>query len=121
MAFEGTWREDAVRRGFLPVYADWECSYALTADGEPVYDCESNWEHPHPLTNQRHRFVVLAQVARRYPELASLAPERGPNDPTCPSCKGTGTVRVEGKEYSNLMCECGGLGWFPTGSELGPC
>ena len=118
----GTWKEAAVRHGLLPVYADWECAYALTPAGEPVYTAVDRWAAPDPLTNPRHRFVVFAQAADRYPELSHLRPTRGPDDPTCRSCGGTGYVwppnAVPGDP--RILCECGGLGWYPAGTELGP-
>jgi hypothetical protein len=107
-----------VSQGLLPVYADWECVYALKPDGEPVYDNEGEWRS---LTNVRHRHIVFAQAAERYPLLSQLRPQRGPEDPDCPSCGGTGEVRVPGvTDPGKLMCECGGLGWYPAGSEMGP-
>jgi hypothetical protein len=120
IGYAGTWREAAVRRDLLPVYSDWECCYALTEEAEPVYTADSRWTDPLPLTNPRHRFIVLAQAAERYPELASLRPKRAPTDPTCKSCNGTGKSVVNGVTYEALLCECGGLGWYPAGSELGP-
>lgn len=116
IGYRGTWREAAVERGLLPVYSDWECCYALTPDGVPVYSAETSWAEPLTLTNRRHQVVVLAQAAERYPALASLRPQRQPGDPACPSCHGTGAMGP----YPNLICECGGLGWVPAGSELGP-
>jgi hypothetical protein len=116
--YSRTWKGQAVSKGLLPVYSDWACSYALTADGEPVYSEESDWL---PLTNRRHRHVVFAQAAARYPALAELRPQRRPDDPACSTCGGTGQVRLpEGVERGVFICECGGLGWFPAGSELGP-
>ena len=116
--YSGTWKEQAVSQGLLPVYSDWMCSYALTAEGEPVYSDEGRWLS---LTNRRHRHIVLAQAAERYPGLSHLRPQRRPDDPDCPSCKGTGKVQLpEGVNGGVFMCDCGGLGWFPAGTELGP-
>jgi len=84
-------------------------------DGEPVCS-DADWGHPTRLTNPRYRHIVLAEAARRYPELASLKPLRAPSDPVCPSCKGAGGVA----HYPNLICECGNLGWIPLGSVLEP-
>jgi hypothetical protein len=117
--YAGSWREAAVRHGLLPVYSDWECCYALTEGAEPVYTSDARWTDTLPLTNQRHRFIVLAQAAERYPELAFLRPKRAPADPTCRTCNGTGKRVVNGVTYEAILCECGGLGWYPAGSELG--
>lgn len=119
LGYAGTWREAAVRHGLLPVYSDWECCYALTEKAEPVYTSDTRWTDHLPLTNERHRFIVLAQAAERYPELAFLRPKRTSADPTCKTCNGTGKRAVNGVTYEALLCECGGLGWYPTGSELG--
>jgi hypothetical protein len=120
LGFAGTWREAAVRRGLLPVYSDWECCYAITKDAEPVYSEDTEWGVIRPLTNSRHRFVVLAQAAERFPELAHLRPTRAASDPTCPTCRGSGRVPIEADPTDTIICECGGLGWFPSGSVLGP-
>ena len=119
MGFSGTWREAAVHQGLLPVCDDWECCYALTSDADVVYSPDVQWLSPRRLTNERHRFVVLAQAADRYPELAYLRPVRRPSDPTCTSCGGTGQVDVPKGSEGKFICECGGLGWYPVGSELG--
>ncbi len=115
LGYEGTWREDAVANRFVPIYSDWVMGFALNEDGEPVCS-DANWGHPTRLTNARYCHIVLAEAARRYPELASLKPLRTPNDPVCPSCKGAGGVA----QYPNLICECGNLGWIPVGSVLEP-
>ena len=119
VGYTGTWREAAVQRKLLPVYDDWECCYALTADGDVVFSAEVDWRAPARLTNLRHRFVVLAAAADEYPELAYLRPIRRPGDPTCSSCGGTGRPKLPPGTGSKIVCECGGLGWYPAGTELG--
>jgi hypothetical protein len=120
LGYDGTWREEAVHRRLLPVYSDWECWYALTEQGEPVYAGEEGWNGLQPLTNRRHRFVVFAIAAATYPALANLRPVRKPEDPTCETCGGTGRPRLPPGVENSIICECGGLGWIPAGSELGP-
>jgi hypothetical protein len=115
----GTWKDGAIKRGLLPVYSDWECCYAIDANGQPFYSTEGTWEAPQPLSNHRHRHIVLAQTAKTYPELAHLLPQRQLGDPDCPSCGGTGVAKVGERVYPQFICECGGLGWFPANSELG--
>jgi hypothetical protein len=118
LGYSGTWKEQAVAEGLLPVYSDWVCSYVLRPDGEPMYNDEARWVL---LTNPRHRHVVFGVAADRYPALAALRPTRQSEDTDCPSCGGTGHVRLpEGVKQGNFICECGGLGWFPAGTELGP-
>ena len=119
LGFAGTWREEAVRVHLLPIFSDWESYYALTEDAEPVYVNDS-WSSPQRFNNRRWQHIVLAQAALRYPELASLRPIRNPDDPPCPSCGGTGRVRVGETTLESMICECGGLGWIPKGSALEP-
>jgi len=119
LEYLGTWREEAISRRLLPVYSDWECWYALDELGEPVFAGEEGGKSLQPLTNRRHRFVVLALAAARYPALASLRPVRQPDDPTCQTCGGTGRPTLP-PDVDNIICECGGLGWIPAGSALGP-
>ena len=117
LGFEGTWREAAVRAGFIPVYSDWESCFAITGDADVVHS-DGSWDAPQRLTNSRFRHIVFAQASMRYPELSELRPVRQPEDPDCPSCGGTGLVRVGDMVYDNMICECGGLGWIPSGSKL---
>ena len=114
LGYSGTWREGAVKKGLLPVYSDWVTGYALTQDGAPVASEIDTWDRPLPVANARQRHIVLAQAGRLYPELSALRPERHAEDPDCPSCRGAGGL----KDYPELICECGNLGWIPRGSRL---
>jgi hypothetical protein len=102
----------------LPILAHWE-RYALSPDGVPLTFDEGQWR---PVTNSLHRHIVLAQAAWRYPLLAHLRPKRGSNDIECPDCCGTGDVGlpIQGTGPGKFVCRCGGLGWYPAGSEPGP-
>jgi hypothetical protein len=71
VGYSDSWKEEAVAQRLLPVYADWMCMYALRPDGEPVYNEEGDWR---PLANARHRHIVFAQAAERYPALSQLRP-----------------------------------------------
>lgn len=112
--YDGTWREAAVGRRLLPVYSDWIVAYAIDEEGQLLYSEDVTWRNPAPLTNARHRHIALAQAALLYPDLAYLRPERQPEDPTCPSCRGAGGLA----QYPGLVCECGNIGWIPAGSFL---
>ena len=119
LGFVGTWREAAARHGLLPVYSDWACSYALTQAAEPVRNCDDMTEPTMwvPVVNAREHFIVLARAAMFLPELVHLCPVRNSDDPTCSSCAGTGRVSVRGVP-TEMICECGGLGWYPAGTQL---
>jgi hypothetical protein len=110
--------DELVQRSVLPVLTHWE-SYALSPNGEPLTKEGDEWR---PVTNSLHRHIVLARAAVRYPLLAYLRPVRGPNDPDCLDCGGTGNVpmAIEGSGPLKVVCRCGGLGWSPADAEWGP-
>ncbi len=116
MGYEGTWREDAVKQRLVPIFSDWVVGFAVDEEGQVLCsDAEDSREY-RPITNARQRHIVLAQAATRFPELVPLRPQRRPEDPICPSCKGAGGV----SQYPDLICACGNLGWIPAGSVLEP-
>jgi len=115
--FTDTWREAAVNADLLPVYSDWETCFAITREADVVYS-DGSWSNAKRLANPRYRHIVFAQAAARYPEFTKLRPLRQPSDPDCPSCHGTGRVRVGDTTYDDMICECGGLGWIPKGTAL---
>jgi len=116
VGYEGTWRESAVRRRLVPIYSDWIVGFAVDENGQVLYSGDEMSAEYTALTNDRYRHIALAQAAARFPELAQLRPTRRPEDPVCPSCRGTGGVA----QYPQLICECGNLGWIPAGSVLEP-
>lgn len=113
--WEGAFRE----RGLLPVWADWVGAFGLTPDHDVVYIEHGGRADPQPVAEPHLRHVTLFNASRRYPDLARLAPERAPEDPTCPSCGGTGVVRqLDGRPApDNIVCFCGGMGWLPAGYD----
>jgi hypothetical protein len=110
--------EEYVRQGVLPVLGHWDM-FALNSDGEPLTSEGGKW---HLVTNSLHLHIVLAVAAHRYPLLAHLRPERGPRDPDCQDCGGTGMYPFpkSGTGLLRLVCRCGGLGWYPADAEPGP-
>jgi len=64
------------------------------------------------------RFLALITGSERYPELASLCPQRTSNDRDCPSCGGTGRLleleALTGVVTKHIRCYCGGIGWLPA-------
>ena len=112
LGYAGTWREAAVRAGFVPVFHDWTAGFAVDAAGVPHVSEDDDWAAPTPLTDPTFRHVVLAQAAAHYPELADLRPVRSTGDPTCPCCQGHGEI----VGARGLICRCGNLGWIPAGA-----
>ncbi len=107
-----TWKDHARQRGLTPVLSDWEHLYAIDPQGRPVEATYDDWRDQREVNHPRMRHTILAQAAIRYPELEHLRPVRGPGDPDCTACSGTGT-RPSG---SLNICWCGGLGWLPKGT-----
>lgn len=102
--------------GVLPLIMDMGGCFALRANGEVV---SFAWDEPHQLavvSDERLRNVALCQGSLKYPELAAAVPRRTPDSIDCPSCGGTGTLPIAGKNVANVVCFCGGLGWVPSGS-----
>jgi hypothetical protein len=113
------WEQAFHDRSLVPVWADWVGGFGLTAGHEVVFIQHVSGAAPEAVEEPHLRNVTLFQASRRYPELAALAPERLPGDPTCPSCGGTGVFRrPDGRPLAeNVVCFCGGMGWLPAGYD----
>jgi hypothetical protein len=101
----------------LPLYADMCGGVAIRSHGELIGFV---WDEPQsiqPETDPHLRFLALLTGSERYPELASLSPQRTPNDRDCPSCGGTGRLldlEAYGVDTTHIRCYCGGTGWLPA-------
>ena len=101
----------------LPLYADWGGGVAMRPDGELIGFL---WDEPQSIkmeTDPHLRFLALVTGSERYPELASLLPQRTSNDRDCPLCNGTGEVpglKEHGIDTKVVRCYCGGAGWLPS-------
>jgi hypothetical protein len=101
----------------LPLYVSWGGGVAMRSDGELVGFL---WDEPQSIkveTDPHLRFLALVYGSERYPELASLFPQRSSNDRDCPLCNGTGEVagfKEQGIDTKVLRCYCGGAGWLPS-------
>lgn len=99
----------------LPLTSDAGGFYAMTIAATVV---EVHWDDvlAHEVTDARALNVALFQGAKRYPELASLLPNRPPNAVPCISCGGTGEPTDIPPHLQNaVVCYCGGAGWLPSG------
>src|SRR5687767_11394062 len=93
-ATEPEWVAAARRLGQRPVFADWVGIYTVGIDGSPYFAEYLDLRDQFAITDARERDMVWFRAAERYPDLAHLRPVRGPNDPTCSSCGGTGLAPV---------------------------
>lgn len=99
----------------LPLTSDAGGFYAITTAGTVV---EVLWDDgfAQEVTDARALNIALFQGAKRYPELASLLPNRPADAATCTSCGGTGEPRdVPPHLHNAVVCYCGGAGWLPPG------
>ena len=101
----------------LPLYADWGGGVAMRPDGELIGFL---WDEPQSIkveSDPHLRFLALVTGAERYPELASLLPQRRSSDRDCPLCNGIGEVaglKEHGIDPKVVRCYCGGAGWLPS-------
>ncbi len=103
----------------MPVWADWVGGFGLTPKSDVVFIDHKGDGAPEPVQEAHLRYVTLFIASRKRPELAHLAPRRSPDDPTCPSCGGSGIYRgLDGKPSPEReVCFCGGMGWLPAGYD----
>ena len=95
----------------LPFWLSMGGGFMLRPDGELV---GVDWEKPEALEHGAGGFdpnVLRAIASLKYPSIRRLAPVRRSEDLECPQCHGTGRVSLNGKEYENITCTCGGIGW----------
>lgn len=109
------YRRAVEKLNVLPLTSDAGGFYAMTIAATVV---EVRWDDviASEVTDTRALNVALFQGAKRYPELASLLPNRPPDAATCTSCSGTGEPSDIPPHLQNaVVCYCGGAGWLPPG------
>lgn len=113
------WQRPFEERGWTPVWADWVGGFGLNTDHSVVFIEHRGNAAPEPVEEQHLRQVTLFIASRKRPDLAHLAPQRHPDDPTCPSCGGSGVYcGLDGRPAPDrAVCFCGGMGWLPAGYD----
>ena len=96
--------EAAKATGGLPVVLYMGGALVISTAGEVfLYDWETHAISPAADHDRRIAFI---KAARKFPELASLMPERPDWAKTCPQCEGTGSILGQ---YDCGRCDT--LGW----------
>ena len=81
----------------------------IRPDGSFVrWQCEDDPGVVKPLSDPFWERMAICQGVKRYPELASLLPERPSEARECNSCKGTG--RIEGLPQWCICASAGSAG-----------
>ena len=111
------WETGPTARGLYPAYCDWVGGLAVDAAGEVWFsEGPAEWTAPMRVEEPEIRHAALGVAVGRHKAIAHLRPERGPNDPTCPTCKGKGyPAQLPPNQRYWILCQCGGLGWIPHG------
>jgi hypothetical protein len=89
----------------------------MRPDGSVLVSVDEHWGEPdapeppwRPATREE-RLLSIAVASERWPEIASLLPQRPADARTCPACHGQGTVPLA---PPRIFCNvCGALGWLP--------
>jgi len=114
-ATEPEWIAAAAARHQRVVFADWVGVWTITEEGRPFFAERVDLKDQVEVTDVRERNMAWFQAAERYVDLAHLRPVRQPGDYDCPSCGGTGELRLPDGTRRKVWCSCGGVGWLPKG------
>ena len=115
-AAQREWESAARARGLAPAYADLGGFLAVDRAGD-VWCSETpdGWDAATRVAEPDVRFAAIGVAVGRHPELARLVPDRRPEDPTCPTCRGRGSpADLPPRLRDRILCQCGGLGWLPA-------
>ena len=114
MVSESEWHTAARKRGQIPVYSDFVGVFTIDQAGRGFFAECADLRDQIEITDPKELHVVRWLAAERRPEVAHLRPARGPRDPSCASCGGSGHPSYAPHTAHNLICECGGSGWMPA-------
>lgn len=112
---EPEWIAVAAVCGQRVVFTDWVGVWTIGEDGTPFFATRVDLADQFEITDARDRNVLWFRAAERYPDLAQLRPIRRRGDYDCPSCGGTGELRLPPGTTGTVWCSCGGVGWLPNG------
>ena len=108
------WVAAARGRGQYLAYTDWVGIFTVDPDGAVYFAERVDLADQVRVDDARLQNAARLAAAERVPALAHLRPVRGADDPDCPSCGGTGRLRLPPEAEGKIICECGGLGWLPA-------
>ena len=116
-ARERAWEAGPKAHGLYPAYQDWIGGFAVDATGDVwLSESPAEWGEPVRVEEPQFRHAALGVAVRRHKAIAHLTPERGVNDPICPTCGGRGyPAQLPPQHRYWILCQCGGLGWIPEG------
>lgn len=101
--------------GHRVVFTDWVGIFTIDGAGTPYFSERTDLADRAEVEDVRLRNLVRHLAAVRYPDLTRFEPVRSADDYDCPSCRGTGQLRLPPNTRGNIICTCGGLGWLPAG------
>lgn len=103
-------RECSKKFGALPVMMEMGAVFGIRPDGVVV---STLWDDPAQIQIEMEPRIVnitYFQASKKFPALASLAPQRTEKSKTCTHCNGSGNHPGFG---GAVVCCCGGMGWLP--------
>jgi hypothetical protein len=103
-------RECSKKFNAVPVMMDIGGVFGIRPDGVVV---STLWDDPNQVqieTEARIINIIYFAASKKFPSLASLAPQRTEKSKTCPHCNGSGSHPGFG---GAVVCYCGGMGWLP--------
>jgi hypothetical protein len=113
---DSNWLQRACKRlNALPLHGNLNFLWALLPNGNVVsIDHEAFSLPTEPETDPMTVYAVLANGARRHPELTEIIPPRPRGVRQCELCNGSGWINPPIPGGSNFCVRCNGLGWYSS-------